>query len=109
MVAVRRQLRAGDAGDGALAVEAPRCRGGSGRAAAERGGYFTARQVIVLKTPSIFWILSTIREPIEFTSGASQTAMTSYSPVIASAAEMPCTPSIFLATSRARPGDALMR
>src|SRR5256884_2395760 len=70
--------------------------------------YFTARQVIVLKTPSIFWILSTISEPIELTSGASHTAITSYSPVMASAAEMPGTPSIFLATSSARPGDALM-
>src|SRR5205807_3522683 len=71
--------------------------------------YFTAKQVIVLKTPSIFWILSTISEPIELTSGASHTAITSYSPVMASAAEMPLTPSIFLATSRARPGDALIR
>src|SRR5438046_10608920 len=109
MVAFGRQLRAGDAGEGKLAVGSPRCCGGSLRAARERGGYFTARQVIVLKTPSIFWILSTMREPIELTSGASQTAMTSYSPVMASAAEIPCTPSIFLATSRARPGDALMR
>ena len=29
-----------------------------------------------MKTPSIFWILSTIREPMELTSGASQTAIT---------------------------------
>src|ERR1700674_3153790 len=72
-------------------------------------GYFTARQVTVLKTPSIFWILSTISDPIELTSAASQTAMTSYSPVIASAAVIPLTPSIFFATSSARPGDALIR
>src|SRR5919197_1165529 len=112
MVARRRQFRAGPAGDGALALSDPR--GGRGdrrspvRDRRDRG-YFTARQVIVLKTPSIFWILSTINEPIELTSGASHTAITSYSPVMASAAEIPCTPSIFLATSRARPGDALMR
>src|ERR1700674_2399847 len=74
-----------------------------------RRGYLTARQVTVLNTPSIFWILSTISDPIELTSGASQTAITSYSPVIASAAVMPLTPSIFFATSSARPGDALIR
>src|SRR6185437_8504799 len=112
LVAVGRQLRPGPACDGALAVSDPRGRGGDRRLACGHrrdGGYFTARQVMVLKTPSIFWILSTIKEPMELTSGASQTAITSYSPVMASAAVMPCTPSIFLATSSARPGDALMR
>src|SRR5437773_11329036 len=85
MVAVGRQLRAGDAGDDPLADGAARGGGGAGRAGPR---YFTARQVMVLNTPSIFWILSTIREPMELTSGASHTAMTSYSPVMASAAEM---------------------
>src|SRR5262249_20877417 len=59
---------------------------GGGPGAASLSGYLTARQVTVLKTPSIFWIRSTISAPIAFTSSASQTAITSYSPVIASAA-----------------------
>src|SRR4029077_1720836 len=104
LVAIGGQLRAGDAADGRVALRPARS-----RACARTGGYFTAKQVTVLKTPSIFWILSTINEPIELTSGASHTAMTSYSPVIASAAVIPLVPSIFLATSRARPGDALIR
>src|SRR5439155_27140188 len=108
VVSVGRELRAGDARHGAVAVAAARGRRCPGRARRGCWSYFTARQVIVLKTPSIFGILSTISEPIELTSGASHTAITSYSPVMASAAEMPDRPSIFLATTSARPGDALM-
>src|SRR5207237_8588725 len=59
LVAVGRQLRAGDTGDGPVADATPGGGGGPCRTAGLRGSYFTARQVIVLKTPSIFWILST--------------------------------------------------
>src|SRR5205807_3581199 len=70
--------------------------------------YVTARQVTVLKTPSIFWMFSTMIPPIALTSSPSSRAITSYSPVMASATVMPRVSCNFLATSIALPGEVLI-
>src|ERR1700693_344681 len=78
---------------------------GSRRAPRRRGQ--TARQVIVLTTPSADWIRSRIRRPMPGTSGASTWAMTSYSPVMASTSTMPSFPLRASATCCALPALAV--
>ena len=62
------------------------------RSGGDRDGsrYWTTRQVMVLNTPSAACTFSTISLPMPAMSADSTSAMTSYSPVIASALTIPC-------------------
>src|SRR6202011_940145 len=72
-------------------------------------GDYTARHVTVLKTPSAACTFSTMSRPMPATSSACTCTITSYSPVIASAARTPSCPLSDSTTSSALPAVAVTR
>src|ERR1700736_3473631 len=79
------------------------------RAGGDPSGDYTARHVTVLKTPSAACTFSTMSRPMPATSSACTCTITSYSPVIASAARTPSCPLSDSTTSSALPAVAVTR